>query len=164
MMLATQKSEKKQTLLIISMVINLFLIGCLAGGAYDLFWSNHATHGNHQNKNQLGLRFAAQSLSIEQQERFRDTLRQTRRNARTVLMQGISARQHLRELLKAPTFDRTAILAEIAKVRESDVSVRIKMEENLVNFAETLTTDERIKLAEGLANKGPLRERIVPLN
>jgi uncharacterized membrane protein len=163
-MLATQQNEKKPKLLIASIILNIFLVGCLAGGAYHLFWSDHATFGKNHAKNQTGLRFAAENLSDEQQERFRDSLRQTRRNARPIIMQGIDARRHLHELLKASTFDRVAISAAVAKVRESDVAVRIEMEENLIKFAETLTTDERIKLAEGLANKGPLRERIVPLN
>jgi uncharacterized membrane protein len=163
-MLAAQQTEKKPKLLLASIILNIFLLGCFAGGAYHLFWSEHATFSKNYAKNQTGLRFAAENLSDEQQERFRESIRQTRRNARPIIMQGIEARRHLHELLKAPAFDRDAISAEITKVRESDVAVRIKIEENLVTFAETLTTKERLKLAEGLANKGPLRERIVPLN
>lgn len=163
-MLDAQHNTQTPKLFIASVILNIFLVGCLAGGAYRLFWSDHATMARNHAKNQVGLRFAAENLSDEQQERFRDNIRQTRRQARPIILAGIEARHHVRELLKAPTFDRAAVSAEIAKVRESDVAVRVKVEESLINFAETLTTDERIKLAEGLANKGPLRERIVPLN
>lgn len=163
-MLDTQHKTQQPKLLIASAILNIFLVGCLAGGAYHLFWSDHATLGKNHANNQIGLRFAAEGLSDEQQERFRDNIRQTRRQARPIIIAGIEARHHLRELLKAPTFDRAAVSAEIVKVRESDVAVRIKLEESLIDFAETLTPDERMKLAEGLANRGPLRERIVPLN
>jgi uncharacterized membrane protein len=162
-MFTNNQTEKKTSKwLIASLVLNVFLIGGLIGGAYHLLWSDHSVLT--QKNGQRGLRFAAEYLSDDQQERFRDGLRQTRHDARPMIKAGMEARHHVRELLNAPAFDRAAITAEIAKIRESDVAVRIKLEENLINFAETLSPEERAKLVEGLTSRGPLRERAVPIN
>ncbi len=153
---------KHKRLLMVSLIINVFFIGGLLGGAYHLLWADHGVAG--QKNGQRGLRFAAENLSDEQQERFRDTIRETRRDARPIIKAGIEARYEMRKLLKEPTFNREALVAEIAHVRESDVALRMRLEESMVDFAATLSPEERSKFADGLANRGPLREKMIQLN
>ena len=53
---------------------------------------------------------------------------------------------------------KSAVEVALAKTREADRAVRMKIEVTMLNFAETLSAEDRQKLAEGLAKKGPLRQ------
>jgi uncharacterized membrane protein len=114
---------ENQKLIFASLLLNLFLICSIAGGAYKLF-ANHQTGKAGQN----ALRFAAENLSQEQQQ------------------------------IAEPSFDRQAVEVALTKTREADRAVRMKIEVTMLNFAETLSAEDRQKLAEGLAKKGPLRQ------
>lgn len=148
-----QKSQKTKWLLIASLLLNLFLIGSITGGAYKLF-ENHQTNKAGQN----ALRFAAENLSKDQQHSFKKTLREARREAKPLLELANEARTEVRKLIAAPSFDRQAVEVALAKTREADRAVRMKIEVMMLNFAETLSVEDRQKLAEGLAKKGPLRQ------
>jgi uncharacterized membrane protein len=140
-------------LIIASLLLNLFLIGSIAGGAYKLF-ENHQTGKVGQN----ALRYAAENLSLEQQRQFKKTLRQARREVRPLLATANEARTEVRKLIAAPSFDRQAVEVALAKTREADRAVRMKIEVTMLNYAETLSAEDRQKFADGLAKKGPLRE------
>jgi uncharacterized membrane protein len=144
---------ENQKLIFASLLLNLFLICSIAGGAYKLF-ANHKTGKAGQN----ALRFAAENLSQEQQHRFKKTLREARRESKPLLETANEARTEVRELIAAPSLDRQAVEVALAKTREADRAVRMKIEVTMLNFAETLSAEDRQKLAEGLAQKGPLRE------
>ncbi len=145
--------KKSKWLLIASLLLNLFLIGSIAGGAYKLL-ANHQTGKVGQN----ALRFAAENLSLEQQRSFKKTLREARREAKPLLETANEARAEVRKLIAAPSFDRQAVEVALAKTREADRAVRMKIEVTMLNFAESLSAEDRQKLAEGLAKKGPLRQ------
>lgn len=147
--------QKNRWLLIASLVLNLFLIGAIAGGSYKLFWSTQAPLAGKVGQN--ALRFAAENLTNEQQRLFKKTLREARREVKPLLEDSKEARVEVRKQIAAPEFNREAILAALAHTREADSAVRIHIEEKLVNFAETLSAEDRQKLADGLASKGPLR-------
>ena len=149
--------QKPKWLLIASLTLNLFLIGGIAGGAYRLFWSDHATLA--EKPTQRGLRFAADDLTMEQRMAFRKILRETRREARPLIEAAKEKRAEVHKLLAASTFDRQAVNSAISQTREADIALRMRIEDALVNFAETLPQQERIKLAEGLAKRGPLRQQ-----
>ncbi|MGZ8252438.1 MAG: periplasmic heavy metal sensor [Methylophilaceae bacterium] len=149
--------HKLKWILIASLVLNVFLIGGVAGGVYRMFWSDSAPLS--AKAGQRGLRFAAEDLSIERQKEFHKTLREARREARPLIAASKQARTEVRQLVAAPSFDRPAVLAAIAQTREADIALRMRIEETLVNFAATLSQQEREKLAEGLARRGPLREQ-----
>ena len=144
-----------------SLVLNIFLIGGIIGGAYHLFWADQ-THVASVAP-QRGLRFAADSLSAERQQTFRKTLRETRRDARSLIEASQKARSEVRRLMAEPAFDRHAVTTAINQVREADNAVRMRVEQSLVGFAETLSQPERQKLAEGLARQGPLRQAPLPM-
>jgi len=150
-------NQKLKWLLIASLTLNLFLIGGIAGGAYRLLWSDHAALA--ERPIQRGLRFAADDLSIEQRMAFRKTLRETRREAKPLIEAAREKRAEVRKLLAASAFDRQAVTSAINQTREADIALRMRIENALVSFAETLSQQERIKLAEGLAKRGPLRQQ-----
>ena len=144
---------KNQWLTLASLMLNLFLIGSIAGGTYKLF-ENHQAGKVGQN----ALRFAAENLSKEQQRSFKISLREARRDARQQLELAKEARTEVRKLIAAPSFDKQALETAFAKTREADRVVRMKIEVALINFTEKLTAEDRQKLADGLAQKGPLRQ------
>lgn len=149
--------QKLKWPLIASLILNLFLIGGVASGAYHLFWSDKAPLAGKGGLHSL--RFAADKLSTERQNEFNKILRDTRQAARPLIDSAKDARTEVRTLLAATNFDRTAINTALAHVREADTALRIRTEESLVNFAESLSPEERQKLAEGLARRGPLRQQ-----
>ncbi len=144
---------ENQKLILASLLLNLFLICSIAGSAYMLF-ANHQTHKAGQN----ALRFAAEDLNPEQQRSFKKSLREARREAKPLLETANEARTEVRKLIAEPNFDRQAVEVALAKTREADRAVRMKIEVTLINFAESLSAEDRQKLAEGLAKKGPLRQ------
>jgi len=56
--------------------------------------------------------------------------------------------------LDAPSLDREALVAELAKAREADMALRALVDSTLAQFASTLTQDERQKLVETLYMRG----------
>jgi uncharacterized membrane protein len=147
---------ENQKLILASLLLNLFLICSIAGGAYKLF-TNHQTAKVGQN----ALRFAAENLSLEQQRHFKKNLREARHEAKPLLLEANVARTEVRKLIAAPSFDRQALEVALAKTREADRAIRMKIEVTMLNYAESLTAEDRQKLADGLAKKGPLRESLM---
>jgi len=149
--------QKLKWILVASLILNVFLVGGLAGGAYRLLWSEQAPLANKIA--QRGLRFVAEDLSSEQRRSFQKLLRETRREARPLIASAREARVEVRKLVAAPSFDREAVTAAIARTREADVAVRMRVEQALISFAEALPAEDRQKLADGLARRGPLRQQ-----
>jgi uncharacterized membrane protein len=139
--------------LIASVILNAFLLGGLAAGAYRVFG-----HGGPPFADKGGaLRLAADELPFEKKRLFKKTIRDSRITSLPLLKASGKARADVLKQLAAPTFDKLAIENAMARTREADRAIRMHMEEALISFAEKLTPEERYKLAEGLAKKGPLR-------
>lgn len=151
------KPTKIKWLLTASLILNLFLISGIVGGAYRLFLSDHTAFGNQQR----GLRFAADDLPAERQHMYRKVLREARRDARPLIKSGQDARSEVRSLLAAPTFDRDAVTTALNKTHEADMALRIRIEQSLLDFVEVLTPEERATFADGLAKQGPLRQALL---
>jgi uncharacterized membrane protein len=140
--------------LIASVILNVFLLGGLAAGAYRMYG-----HGGppFADKGGGALRLAADELPIEKKRLFKKTIRESRITSLPLLKASGEARAEVLKQLEAATFDKLAIQNAMARTREADRAVRMHMEEALISFAEKLTPEERYKLAEGLSKKGPLR-------
>ncbi len=151
-------TKKIKWLLVTSLILNIFLASSLIGGAYRLLWSDEAPFAKGA---QRGLRFAAENLSLERQQTFHKILRETRLEAKPLITSGQEARTEVRQLLAAPEFDRGAISIALMHVREADNALRLRIEANLVDFAASLSPEEREKLAAGLARQGPLRQALL---
>ena len=141
-----------KTLAAVSLVLNVFLIGSIAGGAYRLFAHQQAVAAQ-----QRGIRFAAADLSAERQRQLREALRKTRRESLPLARAARDGRIDLAHLLAAQEFDRKALDDALARTREADVAVRARVEGTVADFAATLTPEERLKLVGAMERFGPLR-------
>jgi uncharacterized membrane protein len=140
-----------------SVVLNVFLLGGIAGGAYQWF----AAHGADQPaaaQDQRALRFAAEPLSAQQRQAFLDGLKDARREGRQYARDGREGRREVLRLLAAPQFDRAALDAALARTRAADSSLRAMVEASVADFAATLTPEERVKFADSLKLRGQWRE------
>jgi uncharacterized membrane protein len=104
-----------KVVLVASLVLNVFLLGAIVGGAYQWF----AAHGANAPvlAQQRALRFAAQTLSAERQQAFVDGLKNARREGRQFAREGRDGRREVLRLLAAPQLDRAALDAALARTR-----------------------------------------------
>jgi uncharacterized membrane protein len=142
-------------LLVSSLVLNVFLLGGIAGGAYQWF----STRGQIKAAaaQPLALRFAAAELSGDRQREFLDGIRLARREARQSARAARDERVEVMRLLSAPRMDRAAVEAALERTRQADGAVRASVEQSVVDFAATLTPDERLKFVDGLEHRGQWR-------
>ena len=147
--------NKLKWALIASVILNAFLLGGIAAGAYKMLGNGGPPF---EERGGGSLRFAADELPLAQKKLFKKSMRESRRAALPLMKASGDARKEVIKQLAAPTLDKPEIENALARVREADRAVRIHMEEALVHFAETLSPQDRQKLTEGLAKKGPLRQ------
>jgi uncharacterized membrane protein len=147
----TLSTTRLKTILIVSLVLNVFLLGTIAGGTYRWVAKQKADVVAQQR----GLRFAAAELPQARRDQLREALRQTRRDS-LPLINARSGRLDVVQALAAPQFDRDALDAALARTREADMAVRARVEATVADFANTLTPDERLKLVDALQQHGPL--------
>jgi uncharacterized membrane protein len=145
-------SRTLKALLVVSLVVNVFLVGGIAGGVYRYF-----LHERVAATEQRGLRFAASELSDERQRQLRQALRDTRRDAQPLIRAARDGRRDLVRILSAPELDRPALDSALASTREADSALRARIEATVAGFATTLTPDERMKLVDAMQRRGPLR-------
>ncbi len=98
----TMPATRLKTLLIVSVVLNVFLLGAIAGGTYRWMEKQKADVIAQQR----GLRFAAAELPEARREQLRDALRQTRRDSLPLIIGARSGRLDVVQALAAPQFDR----------------------------------------------------------
>ena len=139
-----------RTLLAISITLNVFLAGGIAGALYQWIGDEHAILlEQHRN-----IRFAAETLTLEDQKTFAYLLKQQRHDAIPLAQDARAGRENVAKLLVAPQFDQQAIDDALAKTRAADFEQRRRFEESVVTFASSLAFDERLRLADGLRRRG----------
>lgn len=154
-----------------SLVLNVFLVGGMAGAAYQ--WVAHGrpemtvqdvpdrgaggAPGTRAAAPPRGLKLAAEGLSAEQQQSFRRSLREARQEARPHAEAARQGRREVLALLAAPQLDRAALERALARTRQSDMALRLRVERGVVDFAQTLSPEDRATLAAGLARRGLLQ-------
>ncbi|WP_431825131.1 periplasmic heavy metal sensor [Burkholderia sp. F1] len=141
-----------------SAVLNVFMLGGIVGGTYQWMTTHRDAHaaGTPAGQN-TALRFAADELSWMRQREFAAALKQARQDGRDLAQQGRDGRLMVLDLLAAPQIDRPAIDAALARTRASDSALRAQVEGSVVDFAATLTPDERAKFVDGLKRSGNWR-------
>jgi uncharacterized membrane protein len=140
---------KLKMLLAISVVVNLFALGAIGGGAAMWF----ATSPRHP------IRAAGDALPTAARFRFRQMFRSVAKEARPLQQSARENRRAAALLFVQPTFDAPAVAEALARARDADVAARTAVEAALVEFAATLPQAERQTLAEGLRQGGgPLRQ------
>jgi len=145
-------------LLVGSLVLNVFLIGGMAGAAYQYFIAHGGkTVATAQQQQPRALRFAADELSQARQKEFVEALKTSRRDARPYAREAREDRLEVLRLLAAPQLDRGALDMALKRTREADIALRSRVEQGVADFAATLTPEERVKFAEGLRERGQWR-------
>ncbi|KIQ10699.1 periplasmic heavy metal sensor [Pseudomonas simiae] len=142
--------------LLVSVLLNVFLIGGLAGGLYHWIAS---TQPAEVVVNQHGLRQAMVKLSPERRRELRQLLRHNTADSQPLIMAGRAARLRVIKQMEAPTLDRGALTTELAQAREADMALRALVDSTLAQFASTLAQDERQKLVEALYQRGQGRPK-----
>ena len=135
-----------RTLVIVLLVLNIFLVGAVAGAGLAWVRSDTPAPGGT-------LRLAGEQLPREQRAAFRHTLRAVRQEAHPVIVDGQQARREAANLLQQPTLDQAALSAALERIRKADLTLRERVEHRAVEFAATLSLEERRLLAEGLVRR-----------
>ncbi|KPA88225.1 MULTISPECIES: periplasmic heavy metal sensor [Pseudomonas] len=144
-------------LLAVSLLLNVFLIGGVGGGLYH--WLVNARPAEVA-VNQHGLRQALMQLPEPRRKQLRQLLRQNQANSQPLVLAGREARQDVIRQLEAPTLDRNALLADLARAREADNSLRVLIDNTLADFADSLPLDERQELGKALYQHGQAKAKI----
>jgi uncharacterized membrane protein len=140
---------KIKVLLAISVVVNLFALGLIGGGA--AMWL--ATNARHP------IRDAGDALPSADRRRFHQMFKSVAQEARPLQQSARESRRAAALLFAQPTFDAAAVGEALSRARDADLAVRTDVETALVGFAATLSPVERQALANGLSQGGgPLRQ------
>lgn len=154
------RTTLRRWLLMLSLVLNLFLLAAIAAGAWR-WWAlrTHDASAVHARAAEgaapaapRGLRFAADALAPAQRQAFRAALRDARRDVAELARQGREGRRELAQLMAAPVFDRAAFDATLSRTRAADVGVRERIERAVADFGAGLSPAERAAFAQGLAS------------
>ncbi|SDT36839.1 Uncharacterized membrane protein [Pseudomonas asplenii] len=144
-------------LLVVSLLLNVFLIGGVGGGLYHWLVNNRPAEAM---VNQHGLRLALMQLPEPRRKQLRQLLRQNQANSQPLVMAGREARLDVIHQLEAPTLDRNALLADLGRAREADNSLRVLVDNTLADFAGGLPQEERQKLGKALYQHGQGKAKI----
>lgn len=139
--------------LLASLVLNLFLVGGVVGGTVRWWMAERGTAAAAPARS---LRYAADDLSAAQRKAYLLGLRTVRRDAAASIQAAREGREDVLRLMAAPQLDRNAVAAALARTREADIALRARVEASVVDFAATLTPEERLKLTNGLARRSTL--------
>jgi uncharacterized membrane protein len=133
--------------LAVSLAVNLFMIGAVAGAAFQRHRTGEmragAVPGNP-------LMRVGERLPEAERQAFRTQMRQAGLANRPLLETNRAARDKVAEVFAAPTFDAAAASAALAASREAETAARTELENAVVTFAKGLNADDRRILAEGL--------------
>ena len=150
-------SRALRILLIASLVLNVFVVGGLAGAA--IMWQRLETQRPLVGLGRPArLRQAADVLAPENRRMLREAVRTAALSSRPQVEQARAARQEAARLLVQPDFDRAAFEAALARARAADLAVRTRLEEAVTDTAARLPFREREALAAALDRSGTLRQ------
>jgi len=136
--------------LIVSLVVNVFVLGAVAGGAVRWWLAERSVAAAEPPR---GLRHAADDLAAEQRRSFLLGLRNARRAVAEPLQTAREGRQEVLRLMREPRFEAEAVAQTLARTRAADIAARERFEAAVVDFASTLSPADRHKLADGLARR-----------
>ncbi|MBZ9769627.1 periplasmic heavy metal sensor [Mesorhizobium sp. CA6] len=127
-----------------SLVLNVFLIGAVAGGAGWLIGKSNPGYS---------LESAGGRLPAADRKVFRQALRDVRRQSRDVILDGQAARREAANLLQQPALDTNALAAALERARNADVTVRTRIEQRIIEFAASGSPEDRRLLADALLRR-----------
>ena len=137
-----------------SLALNLFIIGAVVGAAgmqaREHQQRQRAAAAQSARSNGIGnpLMRAAEVLPEAKREAYIARLKAEGENAKADFAASRAARVEASDLIGAPTFDPNAISSRLAAARNSDMAARARFETAVIEFAATLTPEERKALGE----------------
>lgn len=141
-------TKRLRIVLIASLVLNLFVVGGLVGGA--IMWQRAQVTRPMAALGRPAIRQAAAALSPEYRKQFRDAFRATAQSLRPQAVAARKARQDVAALLALPGYDGAALDAAIRRSREADMQVRTALEARTMAFMKSLPAEERIAFGKEL--------------
>jgi uncharacterized membrane protein len=138
--------------LIISLAVNIFVLGGLAGLALIGFPRRGPPPPGPPRLVALG-----ETLTPAQRDAWKATIRQTAETGAPKLLHARQARHEAWQALTAEPVNPQAALAALDQARTLEFQARSEMDRAVVGFAATLPLDERRKLGEALvrSRRGP---------
>jgi len=134
----------------ISLVANVFVIGGVLGAVYI---GGHGPMGLRGPPGNPLVR-AADQLNPADRDAFHQVIRAQIPVVRPLQQESHQARRQAMDDLAAPTFDRAAAGALMARARADDEKARGQIEDAILDFAAKLPADERTALAKGMRRDG----------
>lgn len=118
-------------------------------------WGGHGHGGPGHGPGGFGRVMKDLNLTDEQEDKIWALADEVRKEARPVMRDFRGSREELTKLLSAPTIDKAAVeKLRSERVAAVDAASK-KLADALVNAAETLTPEQRTKLADNLEDIGP---------
>lgn len=133
--------------LIISLAVNLFVLGGLAGAVLMGF----PLHRPPPPQGPPRLAALGAELTPAQREAWQSTIRESAVTAGPKIRQARLLRDQAWRSIAADPVDTQAVLAALNQSRTLELQARSEMDRSVVGFAATLPASERGKLAEALS-------------
>jgi uncharacterized membrane protein len=143
-----------KTALIVSLLVNAFLAAALAAGAIYLSNGMAERANLHQH---TPLAMLARNLDPSVRDQLHNSMRQVALSASADFNEAHAARKDAADHLVAPTVDRAAIEADLAKARAAEDRGRAKVEAGFVAFVTSQPQPVRAKLAAVLLGRNSMR-------
>ena len=139
-------------ILAISIAINIFLLGSIAGAA---FWLEHGERMIMAGS----LRIVGSELPAGERKAFRRELRDTRRAMADKVIEARAARARAADLLRQPSVDAAALSAALTQARAAELAVRAAVEARAVDFVKALPVEDRQAPADAIVRRGKVRAK-----
>jgi uncharacterized membrane protein len=126
--------------------LNTFLLAAVIGGG--VFYLSGETRPSAQR-----LPLAGEQLPGAERQALQKALAEARRAVRSTQLEARQARVEAAALMGKPDFDAAALSEALTRARTAEMAVRAAVEARAVEFAATLSVDERRRLADGLIGR-----------
>ncbi len=151
-------SRRLQILLIVSLALNVFVLGALV--------SRVLVHKRAETVAMTGfnpgrghLRQAVMQLEPDHRRTLRRMLGEAMREMKEQGETARAARIEAARLLGAERLDRAALEAELERARAAEQAIRVRIEAGVVEFAASLPADQRIVLVDALKRAKPRQRK-----
>jgi uncharacterized membrane protein len=131
-------------LLGVSLALNLFMIGAIAG--VFILRQQIVARGVEADP----VMHAADALPPARRDAYRALMRTTLEALRPGLRDARQVRRHAMAIMRAEPFDRAAANVDLAHARADDAAARGEVEEAILNFAQGLPQEQRAMFVRGL--------------